>query len=181
MESAVAWKHVTTIIIVEDDASVNLAVSRLLEAAGFDVRSFMSAGALLADRQLADARQIVAHFQRHLQDDERGVQHGTLLEIAKHVSAHGHLQRAVHIVHAHTQVQSFLAVHLEAPELHFILQVGIHVSDVGRRRERFFHVARDLARTMADLGRIRARWAFRNPYRARARLTNEDLIGTTGR
>ena len=45
----------TTIIIVEDDSSVNLAVTRLLEAAGFDVRSFMSAGALLADARACDA------------------------------------------------------------------------------------------------------------------------------
>jgi dolichyl-phosphate beta-glucosyltransferase len=42
-------------------------------------------------------------------------------------------------------------------------------------------VGRDLVRTMTDLTRIRTRWAFRNPYRVRARLTSEDLIGTTGR
>ena len=53
--SAAAWNPVTTIIIVEDDSSVNLAVSRLLEAAGFDVRSFTSAGALLADAHACDA------------------------------------------------------------------------------------------------------------------------------
>jgi dolichyl-phosphate beta-glucosyltransferase len=43
------------------------------------------------------------------------------------------------------------------------------------------NVARDLPRTIADLVRIRARWTFRNPYRVRARLTREDLIGTPGR
>ena len=50
--SAAAYKHVTTIIIVEDDSSVNLAVSRLLEAAGFTTRSFTSGGALLVVRGL---------------------------------------------------------------------------------------------------------------------------------
>jgi len=64
--SAAAYKHVTTIIIVEDDSSVNLAVSRLLEAAGFDVRSFMSAGALLADAQAHDADCLVLDV--HLPD-----------------------------------------------------------------------------------------------------------------
>jgi dolichyl-phosphate beta-glucosyltransferase len=43
------------------------------------------------------------------------------------------------------------------------------------------NVAKDLVRTMTDLTRIRTRWAFRNPYRVRARLSNEDLIGTAGR
>jgi FixJ family two-component response regulator len=66
VQSAAAWKHVTTIIIVEDDSSVNLAVSRLLEAAGFDVRSFMSAGALLADAHACDADCLVLDV--HLPD-----------------------------------------------------------------------------------------------------------------
>jgi len=64
--SAAAWKHVTTIIIVEDDSSVNLAVSRLLEAAGFDVRSFTSAGALLSDAHAHDADCLVLDV--HLPD-----------------------------------------------------------------------------------------------------------------
>lgn len=38
-----------TIFIIEDDVSVNLAVNRLLEAAGFRTRCFTSAAALLAD------------------------------------------------------------------------------------------------------------------------------------
>lgn len=59
-------KHVTTIIIVEDDSSVNLAVSRLLEASGFDVRSFTSAGALLADARACDADCLVLDV--HLPD-----------------------------------------------------------------------------------------------------------------
>ena len=42
-------------------------------------------------------------------------------------------------------------------------------------------IGRDLVRTMTDLTRIRTRWAFRNPYRVRALLRDEDLIGTAGR
>lgn len=38
---------VSTVLIVEDDESVNLAVSRLLQAAGFRTRCFGSGGALL--------------------------------------------------------------------------------------------------------------------------------------
>lgn len=38
-----------TIFIIEDDVSVNLAVNRLLVAAGFKTRCFTSAAALLAD------------------------------------------------------------------------------------------------------------------------------------
>jgi FixJ family two-component response regulator len=57
---------VTTIIIVEDDSSVNLAVSRLLEAAGFDIRSFLSGNALLADAHACDADCLVLDV--HLPD-----------------------------------------------------------------------------------------------------------------
>src|SRR4029078_467611 len=64
--SAAAWKYVTTIIIVEDDPSVNLAVSRLLEAAGFDGPRFMSAGALLGDPKACDADCLVLDV--HLPD-----------------------------------------------------------------------------------------------------------------
>ena len=56
----------TTIIIVEDDFSVNLAVSRLLEAAGFGVRSFTSGGALLADTEARKADCLVLDV--HLPD-----------------------------------------------------------------------------------------------------------------
>ena len=56
----------TNIIIVEDDCSVNLAVSRLLEAAGFDVRSFTSGGALLADEEAYKADCLVLDV--HLPD-----------------------------------------------------------------------------------------------------------------
>jgi FixJ family two-component response regulator len=57
---------VTTIIIVEDDSSVNLAVSRLLEAAGFTTRSFTSGGALLDDQHACDADCLVLDV--HLPD-----------------------------------------------------------------------------------------------------------------
>jgi FixJ family two-component response regulator len=46
---------VTTIAIVEDDASLILAVSRLLEAAGFETRCFQSADAALADAEAGKA------------------------------------------------------------------------------------------------------------------------------
>jgi FixJ family two-component response regulator len=66
VRSAAAWKPVRTIIIVEDDCSVNLAVSRLLEAAGFGVRSFTSGGALLADAEAHNADCLVLDV--HLPD-----------------------------------------------------------------------------------------------------------------
>jgi FixJ family two-component response regulator len=60
------WQNVTTITIVEDDCSVNLALSRLLEAAGFAVRSFTSGGALLADDAACNADCLVLDV--HLPD-----------------------------------------------------------------------------------------------------------------
>jgi FixJ family two-component response regulator len=44
--------HRGEIIVVEDDLSVNRAILRLLEAAGFSVRGFESAEALLTEDQL---------------------------------------------------------------------------------------------------------------------------------
>jgi FixJ family two-component response regulator len=64
--TALAWQQVSTITIVEDDGSVNLAVSRLLEAAGFRTRCFTSAGALLADRDACQADCLVLDI--HLPD-----------------------------------------------------------------------------------------------------------------
>jgi FixJ family two-component response regulator len=57
---------VTTISIVDDDCSVNVAVTRLLEAAGFAVHSFTSARALLDDAQARDADCLVLDV--HLPD-----------------------------------------------------------------------------------------------------------------
>jgi FixJ family two-component response regulator len=54
------------ILIVEDDSSVNVAVSRLLEAAGFKTRSFLSAGALLRDTDAHNADCLVLDV--HLPD-----------------------------------------------------------------------------------------------------------------
>jgi FixJ family two-component response regulator len=62
----IAWQKVSTITIVEDDSSLNLAVSRLLEAAGFDTRCFTSAGALLADQDACNADCLVLDI--HLPD-----------------------------------------------------------------------------------------------------------------
>lgn len=42
-------EHRETVLLVEDDPSVNQAVGRLLEAAGFHVRSFGSGEEVLAD------------------------------------------------------------------------------------------------------------------------------------
>ena len=58
--------RVRTITIVEDDGSVILAVSRLLEAAGFHTRCFQSAGALLSDRDAYKADCLVLDV--HLPD-----------------------------------------------------------------------------------------------------------------
>ena len=49
------WQPVTTIAIVEDDASLILAVSRMLEAAGFETRCFQSAEAALSDQEAGNA------------------------------------------------------------------------------------------------------------------------------
>jgi FixJ family two-component response regulator len=54
-ESPPTRHHVTTIAIIEDDASLILAVSRLLEAAGFETRCFQSADAALADAEAGKA------------------------------------------------------------------------------------------------------------------------------
>lgn len=58
--------QVSTITIVEDDGSVILAVSRLLEAAGFDTRCFTSASALLSDSAACKADCLVLDI--HLPD-----------------------------------------------------------------------------------------------------------------
>jgi FixJ family two-component response regulator len=63
---ALAWLKVSTITIVEDDGSLNLAVSRLLETAGFTTRCFTSAGALLSDRDAHNADCLVLDV--HLPD-----------------------------------------------------------------------------------------------------------------
>jgi FixJ family two-component response regulator len=57
---------VSSIIVVEDDSSLNVAVSRLFEAAGFKTRCFTSAGALLADREARSADCLVLDV--HLPD-----------------------------------------------------------------------------------------------------------------
>src|SRR5690554_4859243 len=44
-----------TIIVVDDDAEVRDSLEALLEASGFDVRSFAAATALLADDTAAEA------------------------------------------------------------------------------------------------------------------------------
>lgn len=65
-DTAHAWPQVSTITIVEDDGSVILAVSRLLEAAGFDTRCFTSATALLSDLEACKADCLVLDV--HLPD-----------------------------------------------------------------------------------------------------------------
>ena len=82
MIGAARGSRVSTITIVEDDSSVILAVSRLLEAAGFRTRCFQSAGALLSDRDAykADCLVLDVHLpdmtgfelQRRLDDTRRG-------------------------------------------------------------------------------------------------------------
>lgn len=59
-------RPVATILIVDDDCSVNTALSRLLGTSGFDVRSFTSAGALLEDEHALDADCLVLDI--HLPD-----------------------------------------------------------------------------------------------------------------
>jgi FixJ family two-component response regulator len=49
MHSVRQAQKAKTIFIIEDDVSVNLAVHRLLDAAGFTTRCFTSASALLDD------------------------------------------------------------------------------------------------------------------------------------
>ena len=48
-------EHRANIFVIEDDASLNQAVGRLLEAAGFHARMFQSAEAVLADASLEEA------------------------------------------------------------------------------------------------------------------------------
>jgi FixJ family two-component response regulator len=56
--------HRGNIVVVEDDPSVNHAVGRLLEAAGFRARTFESAEALLGDEaaRLADCLVLDIHL-----------------------------------------------------------------------------------------------------------------------
>jgi FixJ family two-component response regulator len=56
--------HRGNIVVVEDDPSVNHAVGRLLEAAGFRARTFESAEALLSDEtaRLADCLVLDIHL-----------------------------------------------------------------------------------------------------------------------
>jgi two-component system response regulator FixJ len=53
--SADMQEHRGTIVVVEDDSSLNQAVGRLFEAAGFRARLFASAEAVLADGALHEA------------------------------------------------------------------------------------------------------------------------------
>jgi FixJ family two-component response regulator len=52
---------VSTITIVEDDLSVNLAVSRLLETAGFTTRCLTHAGARMWDHNAPEAECLVLY------------------------------------------------------------------------------------------------------------------------
>ena len=69
------------IIIVDDDPEMNLAVRRLLNAAGFHTRSFPSAEALLASNELFTAAFLIldvnlpglSGFQLYRRLQERGV------------------------------------------------------------------------------------------------------------
>lgn len=53
--SGAMQEHRGTIVVVEDDSSLNQAVGRLFEAAGFRARLFPSAEAILADVALHEA------------------------------------------------------------------------------------------------------------------------------
>jgi FixJ family two-component response regulator len=55
--------HRGVIAVVEDDHSLKLAVSRLLVAAGFDVRTFDTAEALLASSSMNEAVCVVADIE----------------------------------------------------------------------------------------------------------------------
>lgn len=55
--------HRRTIVVIEDDPSLNLAVGRLLEAAGFETCTYSSAEAALADDRLAAADCLVLDVQ----------------------------------------------------------------------------------------------------------------------
>lgn len=56
----------STVIIVDDDSNLNLAISRLLRAAGFSTRCFASGGALLASADAFRADCLVLDI--HLSD-----------------------------------------------------------------------------------------------------------------
>ncbi|RYD31351.1 MAG: response regulator [Verrucomicrobiaceae bacterium] len=51
------------IIVVDDDVSMSLAIERLLSAAGWSVRSFVSAEALLEDGNFAGAAVLILDIQ----------------------------------------------------------------------------------------------------------------------
>jgi len=55
--------HRGVIAVVEDDHSLKLAVSRLLIAAGFDVRTFDTAEALLASSRMEDIACVVTDIE----------------------------------------------------------------------------------------------------------------------
>jgi FixJ family two-component response regulator len=83
--------QVSTITIVEDDGSVILAVSRLLEAAGFDTRCFTSGSALLSDSEACKADCLVLDI--HLPDM-------TGFELQRRLSAAGSIMPVV-VITAH--------------------------------------------------------------------------------
>jgi FixJ family two-component response regulator len=106
---------VSTITIVEDDGSVILAVSRLLEAAGFHTRCFQSAGALLSDRDAYKADCLVLDV--HLPDM-------TGFELQRRLAAAGSTTPVV-VITAHDD-----AMHRRAAEvMPDVILMDLHMPD----------------------------------------------------
>ena len=95
--------HRGTVFVIEDDPSLNQAVGRLLEAAGYDARLFPSAEALLEDATVGEAQCFVVDvhlpgmsgfaLQRHLASS--GLHAPLILITAHDDSAHRKLAEEI--------------------------------------------------------------------------------------
>lgn len=96
-------EHRGSVVVVEDDYSVNHAISRLLEAAGFHALQFESAEALLNDNlaQTADCLILDIHlpgmsgFDLHKTLRERGLSAPVIVVTAHDDFQHRHRARAI--------------------------------------------------------------------------------------
>ena len=86
LETAPAPAPKKSLVLVEDDEVVRRSLHLLLHFRGFDVRSFASAGPLLADTWLPSASSLVADYR--LPD-------GNGLDVLRHLRAAGWKGRAV--------------------------------------------------------------------------------------
>ncbi len=126
------------------------------------------------DRKAAEAGELGAVRQRHLQDDIGRLEHVAALDVADLETAHGHGEVLIDGVHRDAAAHGLLGVDVEAPELVGLSHVVVHVDDVLDLVEHRRHVRRDLAPRLG-VGPVHLRHDGLQHRRSRGHLDDGDL------